>query len=1499
VKIKIGASKRAIYLSIVMALISSLLSISSSPANASPPTCYVVVEDILTDGSACSGNVVIAEGVTKIGARDGYGAFYRSGITSVAIPASVTEIGWEAFAYASNLTSVTIADSSLLVKIDHHAFAGTRSLKSLTLPSSLNLIGSMAFNGSGIRYLTFKGSLPVVMGWAGRDDLQGTSANAIAWVTANNFTSFDSRIPKILPNIGSLAVGANSPPPTISSPTNGETLTATVGVNYNGSVNFFGLQNPILEVSSGSLPPGISLNTTTGALSGTPTTTAPLVTRTYPVSFRVTDGAGSATVTVSFEILPPSPPEIYPETFTANVGVPINKGVNFYAIGLGTVTLVDGSSLPPGVSISGSNRLIGTPTLAGTYTAELRVTDSYSQSMSSDEFTFEIGSPVTVNISASRQSMNLTTAPVDPVYSVISSSAPDDFIICGFYKDADNSGAVHQIDNCTQKQASNYISDGISSDDGQEYNEFENSTWVFRVFGPDSTDEEDPDINTPYLATVTVNVRRAVATPAITIGTTSFAPRVATNVGVTLTGFNESLSYQATVKFVNATTNVDVSNGTLAATSGSTTLISGYTSYSSSKLGFKGTYAQIAAALASMTWNPATAAANISMRIGISTVPGANEFYDANSGRYYRFVAAGTTWTQARTNSEATTLFGLRGYLAEITSAAENSFIANETSAFNIWIGATEDALTASGDGQNNKGWTGTSYNGSAGQRWIWNGAVETPLPVGTGAIAQGPSAAYSAWRSVGTIEPNNDSKPGADCALTNWGAKGVWNDRPCNVSYSYLIEFGGRPGETSTAAGATLTTTVSAGTPVQYTITYNPNSGTTTPTQASRTTGQTFILANEITRNASGDTSYQFAGWRSGSIIYKAGETITVGTANLTFTAVWVQLYEVTYAVNGGTFSGSETVNDAECLAGGNRCTINQSITLNAAPTRAGYTFAGWTNPSGAAVADTDNAVTGVQTAVTTTNYIFTASWTAITYAITYVSSGSTAPTQSALQEGQSFTVAAAATRTGFEFNGWSDGDFIFLPDSDFTVGTSAVTLTAQWTALYTVTYSQGLGSGTPTRGSESLAASSELAIADDAGISRSGFTFAGWNDGTTTYQPGASYTLGTSNVTFTAQWTEIPVAPTPVPVVVPIPVVPVGPPPSVLKTITNPKISRDDKGYYCQVGKYVFLREGRTEETPKLTTQVYSLLSNGKVIDSIKGALDKVLFAKSDDYLDSTLTCQVDVGQENLVTTSYSLNSADISTFASARKSAIEAADVKYYKDREDAYAKKDKEFVRLAAVRSAAVIASESAREVSVASLNYQKAYKAASELWKKELADASTNRVIARELAQKNYLASLETAGISIYPTAVKAVVTPTPTPTPTPKATPTPNPTPSPSPTATNVQPTREMKKVGTVYMASGSYFLNDATKVALQAIAIQIRNSDKNLILVYGHTDNRGGVNNTLLSQNRAKAVANYLRPLLQGKKITIGWFASKKPVASGNSAADLAKNRRVEIYAK
>ena len=1128
IRAKVDSSQSLIHLSLVTALLGCLLSFSTSPANATPTTCYVVVNGELTDGSACSGAVVIDGSVTSIGQRpDQYGAFQGSGITSVTIPASVTEIKYGAFWDSTGLTSVTFAANSNLTDISQHAFSGTTNLKSITLPSGLTSVSSIAFSGSGILYFTFEGAPPSVVNYNSPTpgNLQNVSGSAIAWVTPGNFTAFDSATPKILPDIRSLT--GSIPPPIITSPSNGETLTATVGSPFSRGVNFFGAGSPTLEISSGALPPGISLNGSAQFV-GTPTTTAPLVTRTYPVSLRVIDGAESISVSVVFEVLPPAQPEIEQETFTANVGIPVNRTIDFFASGVGTVTMIEGA-LPPGVSISGTNRLVGTPTSAGTYNAKLRVTDSYSQTASGD-FGFEIGSPVSVTMGASRPSMNRTSSGETEIFSVISTNAPENFLICGFYKDADDSAATFSpAIGCTNKQWSNFVSGGISS---YEDAAFDNTTWIVRTYGPDAAAESDIDINTTFLATVTVSIGDSI--PTITIGTTDFQPRIAANVGVTLSGFDTSLNYQATVKFVNVATNADVSNGTLTATKGGTSTIPGYTSYAATKLGFKGTYAQVAAALASLTWNPATGSGNISMRIGIASMPGTNEFYyDANSGHYYKYVSTALPWVGARTAAEATTLFGLRGYLAEVNSTAENFFIGRETTATNVWIGASDRTVEGT---------------------WTWDGATATyPKPTGSGSNS-GRTAAFHSWANG---EPNDwpwhgPSKPEReDCAVTNWQGKiGMWNDWPCLVPQPYLIEFGGRPGETSTAIGATLTTTVNAVPPVQYTITYDPAGGSETPTAPSRITGDKFALAGAISKTTSGGVTYQFAGWKTGGTLYKAGETFTVGSANLTFTAEWVQLYEVTYLVNGGSFSDSENVNDAECIAGGNRCTNGQTIKLNSMPTRAGYTFVDWKNQSGASVVDSDNLVAGIQTAVTSTNYIFSASWAPITYTITYLSSGSSVPTQSALEQGETFTVGAAGTRTGFEFNGWSDGESTFLPDSVLVVDTSTITLTAAWTAVYTVAYSPGLGSGTPAVETASYPGSYALVVATDAGISRSGFTFSGWSDGTTSYEAGDIYTIDTSNVTLTAQWTAVPPAPAPAPAPSPTPT----PTPKAVEPAPNP---------------------------------------------------------------------------------------------------------------------------------------------------------------------------------------------------------------------------------------------------------------------------------------------------------------------------------------------------------
>lgn len=501
------------HLSIVITLLGSLLSVSSSPANATPPTCYVVeddvlingeeVDDVLTDGSRCSGNVVIDDSVKVIGQYDiGYGAFQLSGITSVTIPASVTSILYGAFWDRVNLTSVTFAPGSNLTSIGRFAFAGTQNLRKITLPNSLTSIGSVAFSGSGIRYIVFEGAPPSVDAY-NHPYLEGVSANVVAWVTPVQFDNFNSATPKIVPDIRQLT--GNTPPPTIYSPSNSDTLTATVGITYSNSVVFFGVGSPVVDVSAGPLPPGISLNTTTGALSGTPTTVAPLETRTYPVTFRVTDGADSATVTINFEVLPPTPPTITGETFTSYVGIPMNKTLDLFTLGTRTVT-VDNGALPPGVSISTANRIVGTPTEEGTFNARLKVTDSYGQ-FDTAEFTFDIESEPSVSISASQSVLYPTRDPDLPSYSVITVSfAPEGFILCSFYRDAKVFGSVYQRDTCNEWQDSSLTTTGLSSQQDL-FDYFENTSWVIRLYGPDAdSGDTSPEINTPFLATVTVNV---------------------------------------------------------------------------------------------------------------------------------------------------------------------------------------------------------------------------------------------------------------------------------------------------------------------------------------------------------------------------------------------------------------------------------------------------------------------------------------------------------------------------------------------------------------------------------------------------------------------------------------------------------------------------------------------------------------------------------------------------------------------------------------------------------------------------------------------------------------------------------------------------------------------------------------------------------------------------------------------------------------------------------
>ena len=133
------------------------------------------------------------------------------------------------------------------------------------------------------------------------------------------------------------------------------------------------------------------------------------------------------------------------------------------------------------------------------------------------------------------------------------------------------------------------------------------------------------------------------------------------------------------------------------------------------------------------------------------------------------------------------------------------------------------------------------------------------------------------------------------------------------------------------------------------------------------------------------------------------------------------------------------------------------------------------------------------------------------------------TVPTQDPVVDLGTFTVASGGSLSnpGYSFAGWSDGTTTYQPGATYTVGSAPVTLTAVWKAvsLVPVTYANGGGTGTlPTQGA--VQAGTTITVASGAGLSDPGYTFAGWSDGTTTYQPGDAYTVGGSPVTFTAQW-------------------------------------------------------------------------------------------------------------------------------------------------------------------------------------------------------------------------------------------------------------------------------------------------------------------------------------------------------------------------------------------
>jgi len=96
---------------------------------------------------------------------------------------------------------------------------------------------------------------------------------------------------------------------------------------------------------------------------------------------------------------------------------------------------------------------------------------------------------------------------------------------------------------------------------------------------------------------------------------------------------------------------------------------------------------------------------------------------------------------------------------------------------------------------------------------------------------------------------------------------------------------------------------------------------------------------------------------------------------------------------------------------------------------------------------------------------------------------------------------------------------------------------------------------------------------------------------------------------------------------------------------------------------------------------------------------------------------------------------------------------------------------------------------------------------------------------------------------------------------------------------------------------SGAAVIPETSKLLLAKVAAIIKKLDAETVVVQGHTDSVGSVKvNQRLSTERAKAVASYLSSFRGGYKIKYVGYGEGYPIASNETAAGRAVNRRVDL---